>query len=355
MPRSLSAIPFFIAALSTVPSHAQTTDRSADLLATGMKLSEQERYAEAAEVFRRCVALNPRSFEAHYDLGLALFALRRIDEARQAMENVAPNDMAQNAARLYLLGKIDEAAGDKPRARRELAAAFKTDPSEENHALDYGMFLVRQGDWQNAIQAFARAAEAHPRSTYVLLGMAMAQAFGGKREDAIGTCRRIVRYDPKFSPALLVMAFAHYMSGEYSQSERAAAAGLQLPSAAPYLYYLQAAALLKLNSTSYSQMLADLDAAERGIPSCTLCYFVRSKVHEAAGDVAAAIADLNVLVTRIAPDFDQAWYRLATLYRKLGQTAEAQAARERFETIRASRADPELELARTSLAGQERR
>jgi tetratricopeptide (TPR) repeat protein len=327
----------------------------ADLLATGLKLSQQERYAEAADAFRQYLARNPRSFEARYDLALALFAIRQLDEARGAIDGATPENVAQTAARVYLLGKIDDAAGHRSRARGELATAFRTQPSEENFALDYGLFLVREENYPAAIAVFSSAADAHPRSEYVLLGLAMAQAFGGKRDAAAATCRRIISLDPRFSPALLLMAFSHYMSGQYAEAERAAASGLELPSPAPYLYYVHAAALLKTNSAAYPRMLADLDAAERGIPSCTLCWFVRSKVHEAAGDLQSAIADLNVLVARVAPDFDQAWYRLALLYRRNGQNQEAQAARARFEKLRASRADPEVELARGSLLGGEPR
>ncbi len=342
-----------ISALLPVACCAQSD--GADLLASGVKLSQQEHYADAAEAFRRYLALNPQSFEARYDLALALFALRRLDEARATIDQAAPQDPDGIAARLYLLGKIDDAGGDRKRARDELAAAFRARPSDENIALDYGMRLIRDEDYPSAIAALSAAAEAHPRSEFVLLGLAMAQAFGGKRDDAVVTCRRIAAFDPRFSPALLLMAFAHYMSGQYADAERTSAAALDLPSPAPYLYYLHAASLLKINSTAYPRMLADLDAAERGIPSCTLCYFVQSKVHEAAGDTAAAVADLNILVTRVAPEFDQAWYRLALLYRKLGQTAEAEAARARFETIRASRTDADMELARGLLLGPERR
>jgi len=347
---------FLCAAISVpFPILSRAQSDCTDLLASGVKLSEQERYAEAAEAFRRYLAVNPRSFQARYDLALALFAIRRLTEARDAIDQAAPEDPVDVASRLYLLGKIDDAAGDRKRAREELAAAFRAQPSEENIALDYGMRLIRDEDYPAAIAALSMSADAHPRSEYVLLGLAMAQAFGGKRDDAVVTCRHIVAIESRFSPALLLMAFAQYMSGQYTDAERTAALGLDLPSPAPYLYYLHAASLLKTNSTAYPRMLADLDAAERGIPSCMLCYLVQSKVHEAAGDPAAAVADLNILVTRIEPEFDQAWYRLALLYRKLGQQAEAQAARARFETIRATRTDAEMELARGLLLGKERR
>lgn len=324
-----------------------------DLLSSGIRLAQQERYAEAAEVFRRCVLAAPKSFEAHYDLALALLALGQFAESRQTIEQVRPQNAAETGTREYILGKIDVASGDKTRARAELSLAFHASPGEENLAVDYGLFLIGEGDYQSALATFSRALDIHPESMYLQFGRAMAQAFGGEREAAVVTCRHITKSNPDFAPAVLLRAFAEYMSGDYRDAERSAAAGMQLPSAPPYLHYIRAAALQKMNSTSYGEMLADLEAAEKNIPSCTLCYFVRSKIHESAGDIPGAIADLNMLVTRFAPDFDQAWYRLALLYRKQGQTIEADAALDRFKASRAISANPEIELARDSLLQQQ--
>jgi hypothetical protein len=96
-------------------------------------------------------------------------------------------------------------------------------------------------------------------------------------------------------------------------------------------------------------MLRELDIAENGIPSCALCYFVRSKVHQTSGDVPAAIVDLETLVTRITPDFDQAWYRLAALYQRAGRQQDSYRARAKFEAIKAREVDPDTELIRTML------
>lgn len=340
-----------IAALVVGALYSTSAPAEDALLSSGIKLAQQEHYAEAVEVFRQCVMQSPRSFEAHYDLALALFALGRLPESREAIEQIKPLSLDEMAARNYILGKIDMASGDKVHARAELSAAFKARPDDENGAIDYGLFLLHQSDYATAIATFSRAKEAHPQSLYVLLGEAIAQAFGGAREDAVLECRHIIEINPHFAPALLVMAFAQYISGAYPGAEQTAAAGLRMPSPAPYLYYLHAAALQKMHSTEYAAMLSDLDVAERNLPSCALCYLVRSEIHESAGDIPAAITDLNTLLTRFAPDFDQAWYRLGGLYRKEGQNSEAQLA---FARVKASLAasNPELDFARDSLLKQ---
>jgi tetratricopeptide (TPR) repeat protein len=310
------------------------------LLESGVKLAQQERYGAAVELFEKCIARNPASFEAHYNLALALLALERFPEARQAMERVTVASPREQFARYYLLGKIDAALGKIPEAHRELSLAFEGSPDEENYALDLGLLMIRKSDYQHATQVFTRAAHIHPQSAYILLGLPAEAAL---------TCKQILRNQPAFAPAELLSAFSHYVAGEYDETERVAASGLRSSSPSPYSYYVHAAALLKLNSTDYARMLRELAAAERGIPSCTLCYFERSKVHQAAGDMQAAIADLEILVTRIAPDFDQAWYRLAALYQRAGRQQDSVRARARFEAIKANNADPDTELIRTTL------
>lgn len=325
------------------------------LLESGVKLAQQERYTEAVQVFEKCVQQDAESFEAHYNLALALFALQRFSEARGAIENVRASGEAEQLATQYLLGKLDEALGRLPQARRELSAAFEGAPHEENYALDLGLLMIQQNDYENARGVFARAARAHPQSAYVLLGLAMAQAFGGKPEEATTTCTRILQADPTFTPAMLLMAYSHYMAGDYEETERIAAAGLHSLSASPYLYYLHAATLLKLNSTDYTRMLQELEIAERGIPSCTLCYFARSKVHQASGDTPAAITDLEALVKHVSPDFEQAWYRLAALYERAGRQQDSERARARFEAIKSTAVDRDTELIRNMIIPNSRR
>ena len=59
-----------------------------------------------------------------------------------------------------------------------------------------------------------------------------------------------------------------------------------------------------------------------------------SKVHQQMGDELAAVGDLETLVRHVDPAFSNGWYRLATLYKHTGRTADAAAALENFHTIR---------------------
>jgi len=319
------------------------------LLETGAKLAEQELYTPAVAIFTRATADYPSSFEARYNLALANFALGRMREAQSALTGSVHLSKEQQLARDYLSGKIFDSLGDHQSAERSLQAAFQGAPQEENYALDLGLHYLRQGRYANALATFETAVKYHPDSMFVTLGLGLAQAFGDDPPRAIATCRKVLAMDANFTPARLLLASVLYMTGENELCVRETADAVGDPGAHPYLHYLHAAALMKLNSKDYAVMLRDLDAASRSLPGCAFCYFSQSKVHQELGDDAAAIADLELLVSRVDPEFSQGWYRLATLYQHAGRHADSEKALTRFRAIKTRQSDEEAEYLRRLL------
>jgi len=317
------------------------------LLEAGSKLAEREYYAPAAEVFGRCAKDYPRNFEAHYNLGLAEFALRRFTEAQIALERIDPMLKPQRLARDYLRGKIQDALGQTEMAERSLTAAFNGAPDQENYGLDLGLYFLRQKLYAKAVATLEATSKYHPDSVYVALGLGLAQVFGDDPPKAVATCRRILAMDPNFSPARLLLVVAFYMNGDNENCAKETAAAISRPGAPPYLHYLHAASLLKLNSKDYAAMLQDLDTANHGIPRCTFCYFTQSKVHQELGDEAAAITDLETLVGKIDPEFAQGWYRLGNLYQHAGRREDAEKTLAKFRAIKSVQTDRETDYLRT--------
>jgi len=111
------------------------------------------------------------------------------------------------------------------------------------------------------------------------------------------------------------------------------------------LYYLDASVLVKLQSQQYKQIFEELSIAQREIPSCSLCYLTKSKVHQARGNFEAAIADLEI-ATRMDSSFPEAWYRLAALYRRVGRSADASRAQDQFQRLKADKEGREIQMLR---------
>lgn len=319
------------------------------LLETGAKLAGQELYEPARAIFTRGVHDYPSSFEARYNLALADFALQKFGEAQAALDGAQQLPKDQQLAREYLRGKIYDALGENEAAERSLTVAFQGTPQEENYALDLGLHYLRKRSYADAIATFQTATKYHADSIFVALGLALAQALGDDPPRAIAACRRILASDPNFSPARLLLASVLYMGGENEMCAQETASAIERPGAHPYLYYLHAASMIKTNSKNYAAMLEDLDVASRLIPGCAFCYFTESKVHQELGDEPAAIADLELLVTRVDPEFSQGWYRLANLYQHSGRSDEASRALARFRAIRTAQTDRESEYLRKVL------
>jgi tetratricopeptide (TPR) repeat protein len=315
------------------------------LLRTGASLAQQDLYSEAAKVFERCVKDFPQFFEGYYNLALAELALRQFPAALNTLAKAPRTTESGEVARTYLRGKIEAAIGRNEEAERHLAAAFAAAPTEENYALDLGLFYFRVHDYQRALAVFQKATSVVKDSPFLQLGLGLGQFLGGRPAEAIETCRSLLAVQPNFSPARVMMGFALYEQGRVEEAESTAAQGLRESNPSAYLSYLHAVCLYKLQSHNYDLMLNDLVAAAQAIPRCSLCFVALSKVHQGKGERKIATADLEKAVS-IDPSLPEAWYRLSVLYELAGQADRARKARRRFEELKANKANKETEMLR---------
>lgn len=315
------------------------------LLRLGILLAQRDLYSEAAEVFQRCVQEHPAIFEAYYNLALAEVAQQKWPEALVALDRAPQRSEAESLACSYLRGKIEDSQGKIAEAQHDLSAAFEGAPQNETYGLDLGLSYIRHQMYPEATAVFERAKRANPHSSFLLLGLSLARFLSGQESQSIEELRNLLAMQPGFAPAELLMAFVLLTQGKLADAERAANRGLQSPHPSPYLYYLDASILVKLQSQEYKRIFKDLQIAQSGIPSCSLCYVTESKAHQAQGDVAAAISDLETAV-RLDPGFPDAWYRLATMYRHAGRSEDATRAQEHFQQLRADKEERETEMLR---------
>jgi tetratricopeptide (TPR) repeat protein len=311
----------------------------------GVALAQKELYSEAVEVFTRWATDYPKMFEPHYNLALAYLAVQRYPEALSALEKTPESSKVQATARLYMRGKILDALGRTGEAEQNLSTAFSGAPQQENYALDLGLLYLRQRAYPKATAVFSRGSSFHPRSSYLLLGLSLSQFLGGKSLESVETCRKLLAFDANFSAGRLLLGFALYQKGDFEEAERAAAQGLAAAHPNPYLYYLRAAALLKLQSKDYDRISQDLAIATGAIPECALCYLAQSKVHEARGDLQSAVADLESAV-KLDPNFEEAWYHLSIVYTRLGRREEATRASEEFSRLKSEKTNRDTEILR---------
>jgi tetratricopeptide (TPR) repeat protein len=271
--------------------------------------------------FTRCVRDFPALFEGHYNLALAELAQEHYPQALAAIDQVQPRSEDESTARVYLRGKIEAGMGRTQLAQQDLSAAFAKNPRQENYALDLGLIDLETHAYPEAERVFAQGSALNPHSTYLLLGLALAQFLGGHASQSVEASRRVLAADPAFSPARLLLGFTLYFDGKLADAREVAGEGLKLPGPDPHLYYLEAVTLIKQHGQEHAQILADLAAAEKSIPDCALCYVASGKVHEEQNELPVALSDLQKAI-RLAPDLSEGWYHLASVYDRLGDTTD---------------------------------
>lgn len=154
---------------------AEPTLPADGLLRTGVNLAKQDLYPEPAQVFRRCVRDYPGMFEGYYNLALGERALRKYSEAVATLNKAPRTAGSEEEARTYLRGKIEVALNQNAEAEQDLAVAFAAAPQEENFALDLGLLYIRAQKYQQAAEVFRKASGFRKDSSFLQLGLALAQ------------------------------------------------------------------------------------------------------------------------------------------------------------------------------------
>jgi tetratricopeptide (TPR) repeat protein len=315
------------------------------LLRSGIAFAQKAMFPEAVRAFTRCVSDYPVLFECHYNLALAELAQNHLSQALADID-LAPHASAEESnARVYLRGKIEAAMARNESAIQDLSAAFEKEPGRENYALDLGLVYLQAHQYPESERVFARASSLSPQSTYLSLGLALAQFLGGHTSQSVEASRRVLATDPGFSPTRVLLGFELYIDGKFDEVRQVAGDGLKLPDPDPYLYYLEAATMIKQHGRERAQILSDLAVAKKSIPDCALCYVASGKVHEEQNELQDALADLQQAV-RIAPDLSEGWFHLAAVDGRLGNAAEAAKAREHFQALKANADEREKEMMR---------
>jgi Flp pilus assembly protein TadD/arylsulfatase A-like enzyme len=219
----------------------------------GELLLKAGRADEAAEVFRRLVALEERGFEGHYGLGVALLNLGRDEAALEAFVKAVAID-PRNPKSYLRLSEIEISRGDASSAegwlRRALAlqedraildrlaqVLLRSGKGDEARALlegiaarapkdslaayNLGQLLIAEGKTARALVELERALALSPSDPDVHQALGSALALSGRREEAVESFRRAVELAPCFSAALANLGTAYAELGRLSEAAAA--------------------------------------------------------------------------------------------------------------------------------------
>ncbi len=153
---------------------SRVTGQAATLVGAAACLMALDRPDEAQEKARAAVALEPKNAAAWRNLGIALAARGRIDEALAAYGHAGDDIETRVAA-----GAALSSAHRHAQAATMLAEATAQDPSRFEAWLNLGVAEAGRGRYAAARDAFARARALDPASVKALSNLANAELYCG--------------------------------------------------------------------------------------------------------------------------------------------------------------------------------
>ena len=150
------------------------------LFDAGYVADAQNRLDEAAGYYRRSIAMNPRSFEAHLSLGLLLARQNRPGEARPELVDATQLDPGEAGPALKArawraLAQIDRQTtngGSASAASADLLEALKLSPETEEDTLLAASLAEQAGQPGQAEAAYRRLLQKDPQSSPANAGLA---------------------------------------------------------------------------------------------------------------------------------------------------------------------------------------
>ncbi|HLL99477.1 MAG TPA: FG-GAP-like repeat-containing protein [Pyrinomonadaceae bacterium] len=137
----------------------------------GVAQLEQFNYSDAAESFRRALAIDPKLAIAQINLAIALFNLQEIDSAQAAASDalrLAPDRLQP----VYLLGLIARSQNRTEEAVNYFQRVLAVDAQDVGANVNLGQIYIQQRRYEEAGAFFRRALEAEPYNSTALYNLA---------------------------------------------------------------------------------------------------------------------------------------------------------------------------------------
>jgi tetratricopeptide (TPR) repeat protein len=176
-----------------------------DYSAEGIKALEAKKYDQAADLFTKAVAADPKDYTAHFNLAFSYSMLKRDTDAVAEYKKVLELKPGLFEAELnagILLIRDRQAAAAAPYLQQ--AAGQK--PKEFRPRLYWADALLATGDAAQAEAQYRAALELNAKSAAAELGLAQALAKQNRLADAAPHFRAAAQLDPGYRDSLLELA-----------------------------------------------------------------------------------------------------------------------------------------------------
>jgi tetratricopeptide (TPR) repeat protein len=241
---------------------------------------------------------------------------------------------ADNADLRVQLAEIEEAEGRPLEAVTDYQRAAEMQPTEP-HLFAWGAELLLHRAFEPAIEVFSKGRRLYPQSSRMLLGLGAVRFARGSEEQAAQDFLQACDMNPSDPAPYLFL-------GRLQATESSEPAGwtdrmkrfVSLHPNNPMSHYLYAVALTKQERNQQYPELAEseLKTAIQLDPRFGDAYLQLGILRFEREDFPGAVASLQKAI-EITPVPDEAHYRLAQVYRRMGETFKAGQEIEQFKKI----------------------
>jgi len=289
------------------------------LAKTGLELSRQQHYRQAADCYRKALSIDPKLPGVQLNLGLAEFKTGNFQSALPPLTAVVAMDPESQQART-LLGMSYYGAGMYAKAVPELARALAADPTNAQLHYVVAQSCLWSNQYDRALQEFTWLLREQPGSgaTHMLMGEALDGL--GREDDAIAELQAATAASPPEPNAHFGLGYLFWKERHYDEAEREFRAELDKDATnAPAAAYL-ADVLIHRGDPQAAEPL--FEQALRLNPKIRLARLDLGILYAERKENGRALRELREAV-RLDPSRADAHYRLAHVYEGLGQQAAA--------------------------------
>lgn len=260
------------------------------------------------------------------------FLHKEYSDALSTLSKIAAGD--RDVDYYNVLGMALAGAGRFPEARSALSQAIGMAPHRADLLFNMGSVYQRARDNETAIKLFRRAIVEGDASAETEFALALGYFNFGSYEEAINICLHIVKVNPDFDQALLLLGRSYAGA---SRNEEAAAAVRKALAINPeceqcYLYL----ALVYLNMGKKADATIALRKVISMNPANASAHFQLGKALAEQQENAEAVAELQKAID-LDPKEDLAYYQLGHLLLAMGDRARAESYLSTARTLKEAR------------------
>jgi tetratricopeptide (TPR) repeat protein len=297
--------PQLIALVQAVRANPREAGKLAEARAVGFELLRAARFAEAVEIFDAIVDGVPIDGLALYGGAVALFNLRRLEEAER---------VARDAVRISVAATAKPAGSliDIERAKEQAAEALTL----------LGVILAVKGNSAGALTAVTKAAALAPKNFDAQFALGRALFGTGNPGGAANAFRTAVALRPQDTKARFFLATALETAGDYENALSQYRELVNLDSSNAEGYLGLGVLLVKLGGEKVRDGIEQLS---RALALNGDLYEARIAIGRALiqqGRPGEAVEHLQRAI-ELSPKNPEPHYQLALAYRRLGKTQEA--------------------------------